>query len=31
VLVFDNNNTKIVEGNYTIPSTSLIEHIKWKF
>jgi hypothetical protein len=28
VLVFDNNNTKIVEGNYTIPSTSLIEHIK---
>jgi Fe-Mn family superoxide dismutase len=28
VLVFDNNNTKIVGGNYTIPSTSLIEHIK---
>jgi Fe-Mn family superoxide dismutase len=28
VLVFDNTNTKIVEGNYTIPSTSLIEHIK---
>jgi hypothetical protein len=30
-LVFDNRNIKIVKGNYTIPSTSLIEHIKWKF
>jgi hypothetical protein len=28
VLVFDNRNIKIVKGNYTIPSTSLIEHIK---
>ena len=27
VLVFDNNNTKIVEGNYTIPSTSLMQEI----
>jgi hypothetical protein len=28
VLVFNNLNIKIVKGNYTIPSTSLIEHIK---
>jgi len=28
IFVFDNRNTKIVGGNYTIPSTSLIEIIK---
>lgn len=28
MLIFDNRNIKIVRGNYTIPSTSLIEHIK---